>query len=65
MAFTNYTIVPDDGTVVIDGNAAFGVSMAGIPATVHAIQWKGAQSSGIIEYKVDPGNGELPAPGSF
>jgi hypothetical protein len=65
MAFTNYTIVPDDGTVVIDGNAAFGVNMAGISATVHAIQWKGVQSSGTIEYKVDPENGELPPPGSF
>ena len=64
-SFTNYTIVPQDGVVVLDGDSAFGVSMTGIPATVHAIQWKGAQSAGVIEYKVDPETGELPAPGSF
>ena len=65
MAFTNYTIVPDDGTVVIDGQAAQGVSMAGIPATVHAIVWKGAQGSGQIQYKQNPSTGVLPAPVSF
>ena len=64
-SFTNYTIVPEDGVVVLDGDAAFGVDMTGIPSTVHAIQWKGAQSSGSIEYKVDPETGELPAPGTF
>jgi len=64
-SFTNYTIIPEDGVVVLDGDAAFGVDMTGIPATVHAIQWKGTQSSGTVEYKVDPETGELPAPGTF
>jgi hypothetical protein len=65
MAFINYTIVPEDGVVVIDGQVAPGVNMTGIPADVHAIQWYGLRGSGTIEYKVDPITGDLPAPGSF
>lgn len=65
MAFTNYTIVPEDGVVVIDGQAAQNVSMAGIPPNVHAIQWYGLRGVGDIQYKVDPLTGILPAPGSF
>jgi hypothetical protein len=65
MPYTNYTIIPSDGTVVIDGVAAFGVDMTGIPADVHAIQWYGLRSSGTIEYVVDPITGVLPPQGSF
>ena len=65
MAFTNYTIVPVDGVVVIDGQAAYGVNMAGIAADVHAIQWYGIRSSGVIEYVGDPITGQIPTPGSF
>lgn len=65
MAFTNYTIVPVDSVVVIDGVAFSPVDMTGIPATVHAIQWYGLRSEGTIEYKINPLTGELPAPGTF
>lgn len=65
MPFTNYTIVPSDGVVVIDGQAALGVDMSGIAADVHAIQWYGVRGSGVIEYEVNSTTGELPAPGSF
>jgi hypothetical protein len=65
MAFTNYTIVPSDGVVVIDGIVYTGVDMTGIPVHVHAIQWYGLRSQGVIEYKVDPETGVLPAQGSF
>lgn len=65
MAFTNYTIVPEDGVVVIDGQAAQNVDMSGIPANIHAIQWYGLRGAGTIEYKANPVTGELPAPGSF
>jgi hypothetical protein len=65
MALTNYTIVPEDGVVVVDGQAAQGVSMAGIPANVHAIVWNGLAGSGQIQYKQNPSTGVLPVPGSF
>jgi len=65
MAFINYTIVPEDKVVVIDGKVANNVSMTGIPENVHAIQWYGVREQGTIEYDVDPVTGELPAPGSF
>jgi hypothetical protein len=65
MAFTNYTIVPEDGTVVIDGQVTQNVSMAGISADVHAIVWNGVNGLGEIQYKQDPITGILPAPGSF
>jgi len=64
MAFTNYTIVPTDATVVIDGVGYNPVDMTGIPLTVHAIQWYGATNTGRIEYKQLP-DGTIPAPGSF
>ena len=64
MAFTNYTIIPTDVTVVIDGVGYNPVDMTGIPPTVHAIQWYGATNTGRIEYKPLP-NGTIPAPGSF
>jgi hypothetical protein len=64
MAFTNYTIVPVDGVVVLDGVAYQPVDMSGIPDTVHAIQWNGVAGAGRIEYKQLP-DGTLPAPGSF
>jgi hypothetical protein len=64
MAFTNYTIVPVDSVVVIDGVAYNSVDMSGIPDTVHAIQWNGVTGAGSIEYKQLP-DGTLPAPGSF
>ena len=64
MAFTNYTIVPTDATVVIDGVGYNPVDMTGIPLTVHAIQWYGTTNTGRIEYQQLP-DGTLPAPGSF
>jgi hypothetical protein len=64
MAFTNYTIVPVDGVVVIDGNGYSDVDMTGIPETVHAIVWYGLSGTGQIQYKQLP-DGTLPAPGSF
>jgi len=64
MTFTNYTIVPVDSVVVIDGAGYQPVDMAGIPDTVHAIQWNGVAGAGRIEYKSLP-DGTLPAPGSF
>jgi hypothetical protein len=65
MAFTSYTIVPDDGVVVIDGQTFQPVGMDGIPADVHAIVWSGVNNSGQIQYKQDPATGVLPASGSF
>lgn len=65
MPFTNYTIVPSDGVVVIDGQAAQGVDMSGIAADVHAIQWYGLRGEGTIEYEIDSVTGELPPPGYF
>lgn len=65
MSFTNYTIVPSDSVVVIDGQAASGVDMTGIDPTIHAIQWYGLLNEGVIEYSVDPNTGILPAQGSF
>jgi hypothetical protein len=64
MAFTNYTIVPVDGVVVLDGVAYQPVDMTGIPATVHAIVWNGVTSTGQIQYK-QLSNGTLPTPGTF
>ncbi len=65
MAFIDYTIVPEDKVVVIDGKVAQNVSMGGILETVHAIQWYGLRGEGTIEYQMDPVTGVLPAPGSF
>lgn len=42
------TIIADDGFVSIGGRAFNGVSMAALPAGVHAVQWDG--SSGTVEY---------------
>lgn len=64
MAYTNYTIIPVDTLVIVDGEAATGVSMTGIPADVSVIQWYGASSAGTIEYLPDS-SGVIPAPGSF
>lgn len=64
MAFTNYTIVPEDGVVVIDGVPYQPVGMTGIPVTVHAIVWDGIALNGQIQYK-QLADGTLPAPGSF
>lgn len=65
MAFTNYIIVPPDQSVVIDGQVASDISMAGIPPNVHAIYWYGVRGVGEIQYKIDPVTGVLPGPGSF
>jgi hypothetical protein len=65
MPFVNYTIVPEDGVVVVDGLAAYGVDMTGIPSNVHAICWYGARGAGTIEYNPNPSTGILPAPGNF
>lgn len=65
MAYTNYTIVPVDQVVIIDGQAAHGVDMTGIPTDVNAIQWYGLRGTGTIEYKVDPTTGQPPNSDSF
>lgn len=64
MAFIYYTIIPLDGSVIIDSVTYANVSMNGIPNTVHAIQWNGVNLSGTIEYRQLP-NGTIPASGSF
>ena len=64
MAFTRYSIIPEDRVVVLDEVAYAEVGMDGIPPDVHAIQWYGAEGYGTIEYKVLP-DGTLPVPGSF
>lgn len=65
MAFTNFTIIPDDSVVIIDGAVASGVSMTGISPDVHAIQWYGDRTSGFIEFKANPATGILPGPEEF
>ena len=65
MAFSNYTIVPSDESVTIDGYSAQNVSMVGIPVTVQAIQWYGLRGYGVVDYLVDPLTGELPVPTQF
>jgi hypothetical protein len=65
MSYTTYTIIPISQTVTIDGVSAQGVSMAGIPADVHALVWDGIRNVGTIEYNVNPATGVLPDPGSF
>jgi hypothetical protein len=65
MAFTNYTIVPEDGTVIVDGQAAQGVSMVGIPINVHSIQWYGLQGTGTVDFNLNEETGALPAPETF
>lgn len=42
------TIVPDDGKVIIDGEARI-VDLSDMPADVHAVQWQG--NEGEIEYR--------------
>ncbi len=41
------TIIPDDNTVLVDGEARE-ISMAGIDPTIHAVQW--FDTAGEIEY---------------
>jgi hypothetical protein len=54
-------MIPSDGTVVIDGTAAFGVNFAGIDPTIHAIQWFGAMGEGNLEFiMTNPVTGEKP-----
>jgi hypothetical protein len=65
MAFTNYSIIPSETVVVLDGVTASGVSMVGIPADVVAIQWYGLQTLGTIQYAADPVTGIIPDPGTF
>ena len=65
MAFTDYTILPKFNTVIVDGETAAGVSMAGIPTTVDNIIWRGLQTKGTICFEPNPATGVLPAPGSF
>jgi len=65
MAFTDYTILPKFNTVIVDGETAAGVSMAGISPTVDNIIWLGLQTKGTICFEPNPVTGVLPAPGSF
>lgn len=48
----NYTLVPSDNVVVINGVAAFGVDFSGLNPLIHAVQWYGDLNSGYIEYVV-------------
>ena len=48
------TIIPGDGTVIVDGHPKFNpldLSACGIPADVHALQWYATR--GWIEYRDD------------
>lgn len=65
MAFTNYSIIPSDLTVVIDSVGYHPVDMNGIPADVHAIQWYGLRGEGIVEYVADSLTGLLPPQTTF
>lgn len=56
MAYIN--MIPVDGTVVIDGIAAFGVNFSGIDPTIHAIAWYGVL--GEVEYVYNPLTREKP-----
>lgn len=65
MTFTNYTIVPVDEVVNIDGFSAHGVDMGGIPSDIHSITWNGLSGLGTIEYKANALTGILPPPQFF
>jgi hypothetical protein len=49
----NLTIINEDGAVYVDGAALAGLDLSstGIPANVHALQWK--VNLGWIEFKLD------------
>lgn len=55
----NFSIIVDDGVVVVDGSTAFDVSMAGIPDEVFAVQWQG--DKGWVEYRKDWQTGVRPS----
>ena len=65
MDFTNYTIYPKFNSVIIDGEEAQGVSMAGIPPNVNSIVWTGLKETGVIEYAPNPVTGEPIPPETF
>ena len=50
----NLTIIADDNAVYVDGQALAGLNLStcGIPANVHALQWK--VNLGWIEYVDNP-----------
>jgi len=51
-------MIPSDGSVVIDGIAAFGVDFTGIDPSIHAVQWNGVE--GFVEPVYDPFSGIKP-----
>lgn len=54
-----YSLIPVDGTLVVDGIGAFGVDYTGIDPTIHAVQWY--DTIGDVEYVKDPITGAGPA----
>lgn len=55
-----YSLIPVDGSAVIDGNAAFGINYSGINPAIHAVQWYGTE--GDVEYVADFAQGIVPPP---
>jgi hypothetical protein len=52
------SMIPSDGSVVIDGAAALGVDFVGLNPEIHSIHWYG--SSGQLEYVFNPATGVKP-----
>jgi hypothetical protein len=53
----NITLVPEDGTVIIDGNVLVEVDkqyLSWVPENVHAMHWYGDYNQGEIEFKYHP-----------
>lgn len=50
------TIIPSDGTVIVDGEAYTGLDLTILDQSIHAVQWYGTQ--GEIEFK-DPSTGNM------
>ena len=53
---TKLTIIPEDKTIVIDGDAVTQcahVDLSWIPTDVHAVQWDSEKGKGHVEYNVE------------
>ena len=53
---TKLTIIPEDKTIVVDGDAVTQcahVDLSWIPTDVHAVQWDSEKGKGFVEYNVD------------
>ena len=44
----HYTVIKEDTQIYIDGVAAVGCNMSGLPSDLHALQWD--ETNGHIEY---------------